>query len=426
MNISQCFGGFRSSRNVFQYACLRRPRNGQKLSTSLVLQKLGLQDVSDSRPVPKMSGVSNSELGERLEKFREVAVLPRHLAKNQQVLVYNKKYASMLENEKIIARIAGEEFRLKYINVIKDIPRMKMFLYDILPLMKEKEDWRVLPNILHGLKNTGFKLKLPIAEKLVRTACINGRQNVILECLRRTKDTGMDLSQPNFTKTVLFWICFKAIEQDQSIECVSKSLSMAEQILEMLEDEKYTGSKYKDVSTHQRNHPEILGIPLCIAAFRASKFKDNKDKDFQVAKYATEFVCKSVATPLLPSSDTITQAQTVQDLENKVKNLRNTQKDQELTKAIKSRNYEREILKSRIAKLLHWLMINILVVKGIRLALPILGPTFQHKQQLQERLAELEKNNESIQSVWREVHTIQGKDPQSFIMSKLLRLDTYT
>ncbi|POS88036.1 hypothetical protein EPUL_000645 [Erysiphe pulchra] len=415
MNIPKCFGGFRSSRNTFQYAYIQISRKGQKLSTSSVLQKLG--------PVPKMSGVLNSELEERLEKFRAVAVLPRHLAKNQQVLVYNKKYASMLENEKITARIAGEEFRLKYINVIKDIPRIKMFLYDILPLMKDKEDWRVLPNVLHGLKNTGFKMKLPIAEKLVRTACINGRQNVILECLRRTKDTGMDLSHPNFTKTVLFWICFKAFEQDKSIECVSKSLSMAEQILEMLEDEKYTGSKYKNISIHQRNHPEILGIPLCIAALRASKFKDNKDKDLRVAKYATEFVCKSIATPLLPTSNDVRQAQTVQDLENMVKNLRNTQKDEELTKAIKSRNYEREILQSQIAKWLHWLMLNILVVKGIRLALPILDSTFQHKQQLQEKLADLEENIESIQSVWREVHAIQGKDPQSFTLSKLLRLD---
>lgn len=370
-----------------------------------------------------MSGVSNSELQQRLEKFREIAVLPRHLAKNQQVLVYNKKYASMLENEKVIARIAGEEFRLKHINVIKDVPRLKMFLYDILPLMKEKEDWRVLPNVLHGLKNTGFKMKLPIAEKIVRTACVNGYQNVILECLRRTKETGMDLCHPNFTKTVLFWICFKAFEQDQSIECVSKSLSMAEQILEMLEDEKYTGSKYKDVSTHQRNHPETLGIPLCIAALRASKFKDNKDKDFRVAKYATEFVCKSVATPSLANSDDVKQAQTVQDLENKVKNLMNTQKDEELKKVIKRRNYEREILLSQIAKWMHWLMLNMLVVKGIRLALPILGPNFQHNQLLQERLKDLDKNIENTQSVWREIYAIQGKDPQSFVISKLLRLD---
>ncbi|KAI6249109.1 hypothetical protein HI914_02474 [Erysiphe necator] len=415
MIISPCFRGFQSSNCLIRYAFLRVSRNGRNFSLSSILQKLG--------PVPKMSGVSNSELRERLERFREVAVLPRHLAKNQQALVYNKKYASTLENENIVAKIAGENFRLKHINVIKDIPRIKLFLYDILPLMKDKEDWQVLPNVLHGLKNTGFKMKLPIAEKLVRTACINGRQNVILECLRRNKDTGMDLSNPIFTKTVLFWICFKAFEQDKTIESISKSLSMAEQILEMLEDEKYTGSKYRDISTHQRNHPEVIGIPLCIATLLASRFKDNKDKDLQVTKYATEFTLKSVAMPLPSSSNDLEQARTVQELENHVKALRNTDKAQELTKAIKSRNYEREILRSQIAKWLQWLMLNILVAKGIRLALTILPPTFQHKLQLQERLAGLQKDVERIESVWREVHSIQGKNPQSFVMSKLLRFD---
>ncbi|RKF76374.1 hypothetical protein GcM3_079009 [Golovinomyces cichoracearum] len=415
MNTLFCPGGLRSAVYTPRNVCFYVYRKMRMFSTSLNLKRLGA--------VPKMSGVSNPELQERLTKFREVAVLPKHLAKNQQDLVFNKRFASMLENEKVIANISGEEFRLKHINVLNDIPRIKLFLNDILPLMKEKEDWSVLPNVLQGLKNTGFKMKLPIAEKVVRLAGINGRQNVILECLRRTKHTGMNLNDPDFTKTVLFWIHFKAVENDKTVECISKSLSMAEQILEMLEDEKFTGTRYNDTGSHQLNHPEILGVPLSIAALKASKFKDGKDKNGLVAKYATQFVCKSMITPLPSRNDEIEQAKKVKELEDLVENLKKAKNSEELIKATKSRNFEREALRSKMAKWLHWMMLNTVVVNGIKKALPILDTSFQHKPLLVSRLVKLEKQVAHMESLWREVHAVRGKDPQRFIMSKLLQLN---
>lgn len=366
-----------------------------------------------------MSGVSNPVLQEKLTKFRENAVLPRHLAKNQQDLVLKKKHASMLETEKVMANISGEEFRLKHIDLVKDVPRVKLFINDILPLMKEKNDWHVLPNVLQGLKTVGFQMKLPVAEKIVRTAGLNGQQNVILECLRRTKDTGMNLNNPILTKTVLFWIFYKAHELDETVECIKKSLSMAEQVLTMLEDIDFTGKRFQDNSTHQRNHSETLGIPLSIAALLVSKSKSGKDKNGIVAKYATQFVKKSLVTPSPNLTGAINEAKRVCELGALIETHLKTQNLEEAANTRKMRNIEREKLGSRLAQWIHYMLLNNAIITGIKTSLPLLDSTFEYKTSLEERLLGLEKSVSEVESAWRELYSTQGKQPKSFLLSKI-------
>ncbi|KAI0995747.1 hypothetical protein K3495_g12433 [Podosphaera aphanis] len=385
----------------------------RSFSTGLILRKLG--------PVPKMSGVKNPELQEILTRFRQNAVLPKHLAKNQQDLVYKKKYITMLQNENVTANISGEKFRLQHVDVIKDRPRLKLFVIDILPLMREKEDWAVLPNVLHALKNIGFKVTPPVAEKIARKAGIAGQQNVILECLRRTKDTGMSLMEPHFTQIVLYWIQYKAAELDQTAASMTKTLSFSEQILEMLENPLFTGNRFLDSNDHQRNLPETIGLVLNIAAMRATKFEGGTDKDGLVAKYATQFVTKSHATPPPSPDKAVERAQILIKLTQSVEKLKKTGNVDELAKAKKEMICEKNHLLKMTAKFVHWMMLNAQIINGLKLALSVLGPDYEHRLPLSDRLAGLEANFSQVEAVWNQVNITQGKESSNFNTYKLLQ-----
>ncbi|CCU83008.1 hypothetical protein BGHDH14_bgh00271 [Blumeria hordei DH14] len=363
-----------------------------------------------------MSVVANPELQDLLTRFRENAVLPKHLTKYQQDLVYKKKHQSKLESENVTANIGEEEFILKHIDIKKDIPRLKLLISDVLGLIKNKEDWAVIPNVLHGLKNTGFKIKLPIAEKIVRKAGLAGKQNVTLECLRRTNNTGIDLSDAGLTKNVMFWIYFKASQQDETLESINKTISMAEQLLDMLEDEKFTGKRYLDTSKDYRNLPEILGMMVAIVALRASKFQEGVDRDGKVKKYCTEFVIKSAAT--LPPS-TINGVEEAQNLVNP-KTPTETNTTSSDTEDVINSNKKQKTLNQRISQWMSWMMHNTQITKGIKLALPILDVNFEHTTLLRERLASLEAEISKVESVWKEVHVVQGKQPKDFDVSTLV------
>lgn len=363
-----------------------------------------------------MTDVTNPELQDLLTRFRENAVLPKHLNNYQQDLVYKNKHKSKLESENVIANIGGEEFKLKHIDVKKDIPRLRLLISDVLNLINNKEDWAVIPNVLHGLKNTGFKIKLPIAEKIVRRAGLAGRQNVTLECLRRTINTGMDLSDAGLSKNVMFWIYFKAAEQDETYESINKTLSMAEQVLDMFEDEKFTGKRFLDSSNDYRNLPEILGLVVAIAALRASRFQEGTDRDGKVKRYCTEFVIKSIPTAPPSTVDGVSEAQSLVELQTPIE-TNTTSSDRQDSVII---NKKQKALKQRVSQWMSWMMHNTQITKGIKLALPMLDANSEQTILLRERLASLEADISQVESVWKEVHAVQGKQPKDFDISTLV------
>lgn len=236
--------------------------------------------------VPAFTETSSTELNDLLTKVRSTIFLPTHVSKGQQDLIYKPKYARSLETEPVTARIGGEDFVLKHIDVTTDVPGKRESLQQALNLMQEKRDWDNLPNLLQGLSQARYRPGMAMNLKILRKTGGAGRQDVILECLRRVKDTGMKLTNPTFTIQVLWWFQHKAVVSDWDNEETQKALAWAETAMVMLEDRNHWGKKTLSVEEDPREWPQIHGILLQLAAVRASKHKNGKDEDGKVAQYA--------------------------------------------------------------------------------------------------------------------------------------------
>ena len=190
----------------------------------------------------------------------------------------------------MVATIAGEDFTLQPLDVLKDIPGKLNSLKRATGLMKDKKDWDNLPNLLHGLKTSKFYLTPGMQLMVLRRAGSAGRQDVILECLRRVSDTGLVLRNPEFVVQVMWWMQQKAVLSGWDSQETKKALSWAEMVVNLLEDRKHAGSRILAGETDPRVQPEVIGILLQLSAVRASKHLGGKDVDGKVAEYAQKLL----------------------------------------------------------------------------------------------------------------------------------------
>jgi hypothetical protein len=196
--------------------------------------------------------------------------------------------------EPVTATIAGEEFRLEPLDKLKDVPNARKSLFRALELMQEKSDWDNLPNLLQGFKTAGVRLYTSDLLKIVRTAGKAGRQDVILECIRRAGTTGFKSKNPELVQQVLWWFQHKALVSDWSAEETKKALSWAEMLVVLLENPTHSGAKVIQGETDPRVRPEVIGILLQLAAVRASKHLNGKDEDGKVAEYSQKLLGTSL------------------------------------------------------------------------------------------------------------------------------------
>lgn len=231
--------------------------------------------------------------------------MPAHLTKEQRLVVYKDKKIRLLNSDAGTAYIGDEEFKLQHINRLEDVPQGYKVLREAMSLMTEKKDWDNLPRLLHGLNNAKV-LKLEKKKYQARKSTIArkagqaGRQDVLLECIRRSHVTGMTLREPEFVAQVMFWLQMKALQSDWEAEDTSKALKWTELIITMMEDPKHTGGSLVGVED-PRTKADVIGVLLELAAVRASKHLGGEDKDGKVAKYAEMFL-DSLNSPVSSSS----------------------------------------------------------------------------------------------------------------------------
>jgi hypothetical protein len=215
---------------------------------------------------------------------RENVFLPAHLSKPHQTLVFGARHRKVLEDDPLTIEVSGENFRLKHINRTKDQPGTVESLLKLISLMKDKKDWDNLPIFLEGLRIAGRKLKPQYWEKLVRKAGQAGQQRTILECARRASRTGFVLKGLNLVREVMWWTQHRALSAGWTAQSTKKALTMAEQIADLLEDEKHCGGTFIS-ALDPRARPEVVGVLLQLAAAHA-KLSDGKDRDGKVDIYA--------------------------------------------------------------------------------------------------------------------------------------------
>ncbi|PBP27619.1 hypothetical protein BUE80_DR001405 [Diplocarpon rosae] len=294
--------------------------------------------------IPAFTEVSSPELQDLLTRIRERIFLPAHVSSRQRDLIFKPKYKKSLETEPAVALIADEEFTLKHLDLLKDIPSRDKSLREFLALSKEKKDWNNLPNLLGGLMNAKFIYPRVTLWKIVRAAGIAGRQDTILECLRRVEFTGLTLVDHNFVVQVFIWLQQKAVTGDWSVEETKKALAWAEIVRDLMEEPRSKAPEhiYKYEKKHPtpgdvglaKDQPEVAGILLQLAAMRAKQ--GGADAEGKVEKYAKELLAAPLKFKTVDGGPYVTS--------------------------------------SSIHKPSHWLADHVPVLHGMRVALTLLDP----------------------------------------------------
>merc|ERR1712093_100540 len=105
------------------------PLQQRTFSSSSTRQKHGA--------VPTFTEVSSPELQDLFTKLRERVFLPAHVAQPQRDLIFKGKHKKSLEVEPVTAIVAGEEFTLKYLDPLTDVPGKYKSFNKALALMKD-------------------------------------------------------------------------------------------------------------------------------------------------------------------------------------------------------------------------------------------------------------------------------------------------
>ncbi|KAF4634303.1 hypothetical protein G7Y89_g3805 [Cudoniella acicularis] len=237
--------------------------------------------------VPVFSQTSSPELDQVLATLREQHILPNYLSEAQRELITQEKHIKTLESEPVIANIGGEEFQLKHVNIMTDLKNQRDEFFKALRLMKGK-DWENLPRLLEGLDK---QPKCVITKnyrnkrRVMNLATAAGRQDIILECVRRADDTGMTITTPMEAHHAMRTMYSVALSSEFDVESTKKALSWSEQLLDQLEEEKHQ-SRDKQIKRDPRTRPELIGMPLDLAARIASSHPNDADIVGKVEAYA--------------------------------------------------------------------------------------------------------------------------------------------
>ncbi|KAH6666881.1 hypothetical protein B0J14DRAFT_659449 [Halenospora varia] len=265
--------GQRAAANVSRYASIQ----SRMFSSSTVCMKPGV--------VPVFKETSSPELDGKLQTLRIQHILPNYLSKEQNDLVAKLKHKRTLELEPVVANIAGEEFRLEHVDPMTGKANSRDLFFDALALMKERKDWENLPLLLEGLHkgNSVLTGRVKFREMICFWCIKAGHVDIILECIRRSADTGMVIDSPKTAMGMMILLTEDAARNNYDSSSTKKALARAEQLMNLMEDPK-NAKYYTDAAKDPRIRPELVGIALDLAS-RLSLCGDsvgieNKVEDF--------------------------------------------------------------------------------------------------------------------------------------------------
>lgn len=278
--------------NVSQRCCKSALRNGvlscwsanasaRAFSLSAFRQKTG--------GLPVFQESTSPELSAALATLNSKILLPAHLNPDQQQLIYRKKNASRLENEPIYVQIGDVEMPLEHIDRIKDVPSRWTVLKQVIELSKDQKDWENVVKMLEGFHLAGIHFKTRHLLKFIRRANEAGMQHIVLRALQQVKTTGLSLKSPEVLEAVLIGIHNMASRSGWEAGSTKKALGFAEQVMELMEKPEHLGTSFAKFGD-PRASPLVIAVPLELAAARAAKHLDGKDKDGKVKMYAVRLM----------------------------------------------------------------------------------------------------------------------------------------
>ncbi|CAO2647147.1 Nn.00g080690.m01.CDS01 [Neocucurbitaria sp. VM-36] len=232
---------------------------------------------------------SSPELSSLLSTFNSKILLPYHLTKEQQKLVYMKENQAKLEAEPVEISLGDVTLPLEHIDR-NHLPNRWKQLREIVRQSETREDWENVVRILEGFENAGVRVKPEWRELIVRHLNASGNQHLVLKALQRAKATGLRLSDYGVLVQVLRGVHDKAALADWEQEETKKALRLAKQLVELMDDEEHCGGQGRGEMVSEndwRSKPSVIAVPTEMAARLAESHGGNVE---EVNKLANRLV----------------------------------------------------------------------------------------------------------------------------------------
>ncbi|KAF1833958.1 hypothetical protein BDW02DRAFT_499388, partial [Decorospora gaudefroyi] len=233
-------------------------------------------------------------------------LLPKHLTPEQEKLVYKLDSQAKLEAEPIEITLGDVTLPLEHIDRNALPPRWKTFR-QIVNLSQTTEDWENVLRMLEGFENARIAVKPWVQAMVVRKMNLAGMHHLLLKAIQRPRATGIRLSNREVLVQLLRAVHDKASMADWAQDDTAKALRLAQQAVELMEDEEHCGGQMRGEMTSGddwRGEPVVVALPTEMAAVLADRYGVHGD---EVAKLANRLVNAMKQRDYMTHLDTMAQ-----------------------------------------------------------------------------------------------------------------------
>ncbi|KAH7413824.1 hypothetical protein DE146DRAFT_601571 [Phaeosphaeria sp. MPI-PUGE-AT-0046c] len=217
---------------------------------------------------------SKPEISELLSKFNSEILLPYHLTKEQEKLVFSTANKAKLEAEPIEVTLGDVTLFLKHLDRNRLANRWATFR-QVISQSETREDWENVVRMLEGFQEAGIQGKPDKYALVARQLNLAGMHHILLKALQRVKSTGLQMSYWQVTVQVLRAAYDKAALSEWEPEETKKALRFAKQVVELLEEEEHhtkpAKSRPEDEEYDFRGRPGVVAVPTALSAVLAKK-----------------------------------------------------------------------------------------------------------------------------------------------------------
>jgi hypothetical protein len=259
--------------------------------------------------LPRFEESSSQELANLLATINSKVLLPRHLTRDQQKLVYKQENRTRLEAEPIEITLGDVTLPLEHIDRNKDQPGMLRSLMEAIEQSKTPQDWENVLRLLEGYYDANCKIHPKKDAKIIALMCEADMHHLVLKALWRAEKTGLRLRHTTVIKEVFSQLHAKAARSEFAEQETEKMLRFSEQCVELMEDPAHLGKK-DACPGDPRGSVYVISVPAALAAARAKKHLGGVDTDGKVRRYASRLMAalqdqtNAVSGPILdPQED---------------------------------------------------------------------------------------------------------------------------
>jgi hypothetical protein len=179
-------------------------------------------------------------------------------------------------------------FILEPLNVLKQVPSKRTF-NEILNLISEEKDWKIIPDLIREYTAAGRKMRQPMISKLIRLAAQHQQYGLVIELFRSTSVNDLRINTQETALELMLLCLHRAVSGSWSERDSDKALRHAETLFYMMQDPHH-GPTTNIAARNPSKRPQIVAFPLALAAVRAVKFSNGEDVDGKVQRYAKQFL----------------------------------------------------------------------------------------------------------------------------------------